>query len=265
MDKLDIFATRTIDSGVVPIELKFTPVYDCLFSGVAGFRGRAVVNSVLYGSLLPSDYLPALEEDRDLAVAFTARSLRTVLLDLSRLRPETRDISFISVQCPVSVVKRGTLPTELARPLRGAEPGHAGLICLEFGPELLRLPKKTLTELLLSVRALGCKVAVSGYGREAFPMFALSHAAPDLLILPEPAFREEAWLTAFASFAQSLGARVLAEGVGSEAQLKRLNAARCDEYTPAPGLRVNGQLLYAEKALAQLLTERGLAGHGPAN
>lgn len=265
MDKLDIFATRTIDSGVVPIELKFIPVYDCLFSGVAGFRGRAVVNSVLYGSLLPSDYLSALEEDRDLAVTFTARSLRAVLLDLSRLRPETRDISLLSVQCPVSMVKRGTLPAEFVRALRGTEPNYVGLICFEFGAELLRLPKKTVTDLLLSVRALGCRVAVSGYGREDFPMFALSHAAPDFLILSEPASWEEARLTAFVSFAQSLGARVLAEGVGSEAQLKRLNAARCDVYTPAPGLRVNGQSLFADKALAQLLTERGLAGHGDAN
>lgn len=265
MDKLDIFATRTIDSGVVPIELKFTPVYDCLFSGVTGFRGRAVVNSVLYGSLLPSDYQSALEEDRDLAVTFTARSLRSALSDLSRLRPEIRDISLLSVQCPVSVVRRGTLPAELARPLRGAEPGYAGLVCLEFGPELLRLPKKTLNDLLLSVRALGCKVAVSGYGREDFPMFALSNAAPDVLILSEPASWEEARLTAFVSFARSLGARVLAEGVGSEAQLKRLNAAHCDVYTPAAGLRVNEQSLYAEKGLAQLLTERGLAGRGDAN
>lgn len=31
MDKLDIFVTRTIDSGVKPIELGCTPIYDCLF------------------------------------------------------------------------------------------------------------------------------------------------------------------------------------------------------------------------------------------
>ena len=46
MDKLNISVTRTIDSGVRPIELKCTPIYDCLFSNVAGLRSRALVNSV---------------------------------------------------------------------------------------------------------------------------------------------------------------------------------------------------------------------------
>ena len=67
------------------------------------------------------------------------------------------------------------------------------------------------------------------------------------------------------SFAKSLGAQVLAEGVGTEGRLRQLNSAQCDVYTPARGLRVNGQGKYAQKELAQLLTERGLANVAGSN
>lgn len=267
MEQLDICVTRTIDSGVVPIELRFTPIYDCLFSNVAGFRGQVSVNSVLYGVLTPQDYLPALEEDRELATAFTARSLRAVLSTLSRLRPETRDLSCITIRCPMTLVKKGALPAEPARILRGAEPRHAAMICLTFGQELLHLPKKTLGDVLLYIRSLGCKVAVEGYGREDFPMTALPYGVPDLLIMTEPAApgEDDARLAAYVSFAKSLGAQVLAEGVGTEGRLRQLNSAQCDVYTPARGLRVNGQGMYAQKELAQLLTERGLANVAGSN
>ena len=78
MDKLNISVTRTIDSGVRPIELKCTPIYDCLFSNVAGLRSRALGNSVDYGTLDPGDYMPALEDDRESAAACTAPTASAV-------------------------------------------------------------------------------------------------------------------------------------------------------------------------------------------
>lgn len=101
MDKLNISVTRTIDSGVRPIELKCTPIYDCLFSNVAGLRSRALVNSVDYGTLDPGDYMPALEDDRESASSFAARNLRVVLGALPALQSQARGISLFLLSCPV--------------------------------------------------------------------------------------------------------------------------------------------------------------------
>ena len=50
MDILDICVTRTLECGVVPIELGLRPMYDCYYSNTVGYRGRAYINSILYGS-----------------------------------------------------------------------------------------------------------------------------------------------------------------------------------------------------------------------
>ena len=160
MDKLNISVTHTIDSGVRPIELKCTPIYDCLFSNVAGLRSRALVNSVDYGTLDPGDYMPALEDDRESASSFTARNLRVVLGALPALQSQARGISLFLLSCPVSLVRRGTLAAEVTRLLRTADPKCAEAVCLSFAPELLRLPPKDLQSALLHIRSLGCKVAV---------------------------------------------------------------------------------------------------------
>ena len=254
MDKLDIFVTRTIDSGVKPIELGCTPIYDCLFSGNVGLYGAVKVNSVLYGSLDAGDYMPALEEDRESAAAFTARNLRVVLAGLARLPSQ------VPLPCPVSLVKKGALAPELTRLLRAAEPRCAEQVCLVFDRALLALHRKTLQDLLLHVRSLGCKVAVSGYGSEDFPMSVLPYAAPDLLIM-EKAKGQRSFpkgMAAYVRFAGGLQIRVLARGVESGQELKQLNDAECAYYTPLPGLRLSGQSMYYEKEWKEVLSERGV-------
>ncbi|MBS6457815.1 MAG: EAL domain-containing protein [Firmicutes bacterium] len=236
MDKLNISVTRTIDSGVRPIELKCTPIYDCLFSNVAGLRSRALVNSVDYGTLDPGDYMPALEDDRESASSFTARNLRVVLGALPALQSQARGISLFLLSCPVSLVRRGTLAAEVTRLLRAADPKCAEAVCLSFAPELLRLPPKDLQSALLHIRSLGCKVAVEGFGR-AFP----------------------AGMAAYVQFAGALDIQTLAVGVPAETVLRGLNDAQCAYYTPAPGLRTEGRSLYMEKELTDLLSERSVA------
>lgn len=260
MDKLDIFVTRTIDSGVKPIELGCTPIYDCLFSGNVGLYGAVKVNSVLYGSLDAGDYMPALEEDRESAAAFTARNLRVALAGLARLPSQVHDLSLVTLPCPVSLVKKGALAPELTRLLRAAEPRCAEQVCLVFDRALLALHRKTLQDLLLHVRSLGCKVAVSGYGSEDFPMSVLPYAAPDLLIM-EKAKGQRSFpkgMAAYVRFAGGLQIRVLARGVESGQELKQLNDAECAYYTPLPGLRLSGQSMYYEKEWKEVLSERGV-------
>lgn len=260
MDKLDISVTRTIHSGVRPIELQCTPIYDCLFSSVAGLRSRVVVNSVDYGSLTPEDYMPALEDHRESAASFTARNLRVALNALPALQSQVRGLSLFLLSCPVSLVRRGTVTAEVTRLLRSADPKCAEAVCLSFGTNLLRLPQKDLQSALLHIRSLGCKVAVEGFGQPDFPMSVLPHAAPDLLLLERDRQGTfPAGTAAYVRFAGALGIPTLACGVPSEPILRQLNDAECRFYTPAPGLRAEGRTLYMEKELTELMSERSVA------
>lgn len=63
MGILDVYATRTPECGVVPIEVGLRPMYDSYYSRVVGCRVRAYINSILYGMLTPDDYAAVLEHE----------------------------------------------------------------------------------------------------------------------------------------------------------------------------------------------------------
>ena len=50
-EKLNIFARRTLASGVKPIETMLTPVFEADFGDVAAYRMQLKINSVVAGVL----------------------------------------------------------------------------------------------------------------------------------------------------------------------------------------------------------------------
>lgn len=179
MDKLNISVTRTIDSGVRPIELKCTPIYDCLFSNVAGLRSRALVNSVDYGALDPGTICLRWRTTGESASSFTARNLRVVLGALARPAiAGPRHLPISALVPRVSGEARdpgGRGDTAFTR--GGPQVRRGGVPVLRSGAAAA-MPPKDLQSALLHIRSLGCKVAVEGFGRADFPMSVLPLGGP---------------------------------------------------------------------------------------
>ena len=136
MNILDVCATRTLDCGVVPIELGVRAMYDCYSSRVAGYRIRAYINSILYGSLSPEDYFASIEHDA-VGADFAKRNLRAVIKAAPGISGEAPEPEIISVQCPQAIFEGEDIYDILRAVGRGADAKIIKKMCLEFDGNLL--------------------------------------------------------------------------------------------------------------------------------
>lgn len=235
MNILDVCATRTLDCGVVPIELGIRSMYDCYSSRVAGYRIRAYINSILYGSLSPEDYFAFIEHDA-VGVDFAKRNLRAVIKAAPGISGEISEPELISVQCPQAILECDGIYDILRNVSRGAEGKITKKMCLEFDGKILCGDVSRLERVFSDVRAAGWKIAVGGYGERSFPMAALADIRPDAVYMSAETVamlsdREKAASArAFVRFATGLGIKVIAEGVTDGGQIRDLGSSECFAY-----------------------------------
>lgn len=261
MENTEIYVAHTLESGVEPIEMRFLPLYDCYYHRVIGYTGQGYINSVLYGTLPPAEYLPALETD-PLGADFAIRCLKNTLAALRATKTNLFRVEYVGVLCPISLLRDARLYDRLAAIAGREESTLLQKIHLEFDCTLLSMEKELLKTAFSDVRAAGFRISVRGYGTPGFPMTALIDTAPDAvylsaLITALLSDREKAAAApAFARFAGSMEVQVIAEGVSNDGQIRELNSAECAAFLPAASYRGAYRLSCEEKKLPRLLTER---------
>lgn len=258
MDILDVCATRTLECGVVPIEIGLRPMYDCYYSHIVGYRGSAYVNSILYGTLGPADYADVLEHE-ECGVEFARRNLRAVARALPKFSGNASQLELVSLRCPVAMLDSEEIYDVLRTVGRGIGTANVKKMCLEFSEEILRGDATRLNRVFADVRAAGWKIAVANYGAREFPMASLAEIAPDAVYMrPEIVAmlgdREKSQsVSAFVRFAASLGVRVIADGPTDDGQIRELSSAECFAYMPSPDYVGNNAVESKERDLSSLV------------
>ena len=137
-EKLNIFARRTLGSGVKPIETTLTPVFEADFGDVAAYRMQLKINSVVAGVLGENDYLSA-QIPEDIAVKYALRLVRKAVAAFAELTKNNLPCSMLFVRCPVALIYAENAGGLLSSELSGAVTENdvdarafAGKICLEF-------------------------------------------------------------------------------------------------------------------------------------
>ena len=143
MKNTEIYVAHTLESGVEPIEMRFLPLYDCYYHRVIGYTGQGYINSVLYGTLPPAEYLPALEPD-PLGADFAVRCLKNTLAALRATKTDLLRVEYVGVLCPVSLLRDARLYDRLAAIAGRAESALLQKIHLEFDSALLSIEKELL-------------------------------------------------------------------------------------------------------------------------
>lgn len=262
MEPFDLAVTRTLDSGVTPIALKFQPVYDTENSRPVGYRGRAYINSILYGVLTPEDYL-AEADGEEIGAEFALRNIRYTLSCLDSCGTDSTSLRFVSLQCPTSLLQKDSLRGRLAHLAELAGAGTAGKICLEFGETALFAEDEAVKKALADIRVAGYQTLFRNYGGPRFPMASLVDLRPDWVLLQKETIalledREKASsVSAFVRFARSLGIEVVADGARDDGAIRELHSLECNAYLPAPDYHGRQTVTCTEQELTTLLKERG--------
>ena len=246
-EKLNIFARRTLGSGVKPIETTLTPVFEADFGDVAAYRMQLKINSIVAGVLGENDYLSA-QIPEDIAVKYALRSVRKAVAAFAELTKNNLPCSMLFVRCPVALIYAENAGGLLASELSGAVTENdvdarafAGKICLEFDASATDADGETLNEFFAEARALSLKIAVDGLGGEGFALEKLLCASPDfaftsarLNAIATDAEKKNA-LAPVVNLLANLGGRVVAAEIENDEELREYRARDIFGFVPGAG------------------------------
>ena len=274
-EKLNIFARRTLGSGVKPIETTLIPVFEADFGDVAAYRMQLKINSVVAGVLGENDYLSA-QIPEDIAVKYALRSVRKAVAAFAELTKNNLPCSMLFVRCPVALIYAENAGGLLASELSGAATENdvdarafAGKICLEFDASATDADGETLNTFFAEARALSLKIAVDGLGGEGFALEKLLCACPDfaftsarLNAIATDAEKKNA-LAPVVNLLANLGGKVVAAEIENDEELREYRARDIFGFVPGAGyagrLNVHLETIALERLIEKSAAEEGVA------
>ena len=274
-EKLNIFARRTLGSGVKPIETMLTPVFEADFGDVAAYRMQLKINSIVAGVLGENDYLSA-QIPEDIAVKYALRSVRKAVAAFAELTKNNLPCSMLFVRCPVALIYAENAGGLLSSELSGAATENdvdarafAGKICLEFDASATDADGETLNTFFAEARALSLKIAVDGLGGEGFALEKLLCACPDFAFtsarlneIATDAEKKNA-LAPVVNLLANLGGRVVAAEIENDEELREYRARDIFGFVPGAGyagrLNVRLETIALERLIEKSAAEEGVA------
>ena len=238
--QLNSYVLRTVDSGIEPLEINFEPVFDLSYGEPVAYRAWLTVNSIISGVIPHESYMRSGADEKTLADV-SLRAVKKAVRAISELKAAGVDVKLVFVKCSVALFERADLYGDLKSLFGGEE--LINRICLEFFGEAYEYDTETLEKAFCDIRAAGLKVAVSGYGGENFPIEKLIKICPDYVFTSKELSRlcsdreKRSAVAPLINLVKGLGGKIIAEGVGTDDELREFRSRDCFGFIPSESYR----------------------------
>lgn len=230
----------TLECGVEPIEIRFVPVMSTTTRKPFAYRTVLQLNTQSLGVLLPADYEPV-----------ASRTVQCINLSLTNITDIAEIIRFakergikadwFSAACPVRMLTKGSAAKLLGEHFREIGFPDPSKLCLEFPSQVLFEDRDKAARELSSLRFMGIKTILTGYGDEYCPTLRLSGFPFDYVILDRSVTDKMAApnsvksTSAMIAYIRGLGIEVIAEGASGNELISEFYRSDCQGYIPEPG------------------------------
>ena len=187
------------------------------------------------GLMTPDSFIPLAEESGMIA-ALGDWVRTTALRQLAKWRQRGLDGLRLAINLSPKEFEGHDLPERLAQDLK-THAIAADLLDLDISENLLLQDAERHIDLVKRLRNLGCRVAIDDFGTRHSSLNHLRRFPVDRINIDQSFVRDlvphkqssTAMVHALCCIARSFGLRILAEGVGSEAQRRLLGEMGCDD------------------------------------
>lgn len=215
------------------LEVFYQPKVNVHLNQVVGMEALVRWSSEA-GIILPARFIP-LAEESDLIEKIGKFVLGSACAQSTQWRQEGLPDLEMAVNLSARQLQNANLPSQVAAVLEETGmPAH--LLCLEITEGMLMENHERSVEILKQLKALGCKIAVDDFGTGYSSLSYLQRFPIDALKIDQSFVgdlstnRESSTIvSAVVRLAQTLGLKVVAEGVEQVAQEQLLRAMACDE------------------------------------
>ena len=228
----------TIDSGVAPIEIRYSQINACYRKLPIAYRSYTYINSMVEGVISPEKYAFAADETEE-GVRLTKYNLKAAMSAIEKFIVAGRKIEFVTARISPRLVRETDFYAFIQSIIDENGFQFPDKLCLEFPRTVLfEDPDKTRSA-ILSMKLLKVKTMLAGVGEKDSPVTPLLEIPFDyLLISPQlTALADDrdhgANITAFLAFLRGLPANLIGDGVLNDEQIISLSRADCFGYIPS--------------------------------
>ncbi len=219
------------------LSLCFQPQIDLMTGEIRAVEALARWHHPERGPVPPAHFIP-LAEQADLIVELGEWALRRACVQAARWRAEGHSHLRVAVNLSARHMMQPRLVDRLAQMLEETGlPGNG--LDIELTESSLCRGSDPTPQTLQALRAMGIRLSVDDFGTGYSSLAYLRRFPVDILKIDrtfvaalgggaETAATDEALVRACIEMAHALGAKVVAEGVETEAQVARLKALDCD-------------------------------------
>ena len=250
------------------LSIHYQPQLDLPSGRINGVEALLRWRSVMLGSVSPVDFIP-LAEETGLIIPIGEWVLRTACQQAKTWQDEGIDLQRMAVNISVLQFVQPSFPGLVARILKETSLAPDALE-LEITESLLMKDPDGATCTLQALKNLGVQLAIDDFGTGYSSLSRLKQLPLDRLKIDKAFVREvnsqpddAAIATAVIAMAESMGLRVIAEGVENEAQLRFLRSRNCDEvqgYYLSRPLPVDEVTQILHRSQYGLVDESAMAG-----
>lgn len=234
------FVKMTIDSGVAPIEIRYSQINSCYRKLPVAYRSFTYINSVVEGIISPEKYAYAADET-ETGVRLAKYNIKAAMKAIEKFIIAGRKIEFISVRVPAKLV----LETDFYGAIKSIIDEYGfqfpDKLCLEFPRTLLFEDEEKARMAILSMKLLKVKTMMTGCGAKDSPVTPLINLPVDYLLLSDfittlAGNRDKGTtVAAFIAFLRGLPCNIIGDGVYNDEQITALSRADCFGYIPSSG------------------------------
>ncbi|MBO4468357.1 MAG: EAL domain-containing protein [Clostridia bacterium] len=236
------FVKMTIDSGVAPIEIRYSQINSCYRKLPIAYRSFTYINSVVEGIISPEKYAYAADET-ETGVRLAKYNIKAAMRAIEKFIIAGRNIEFVSVRIPARLV----LETDFYGAIKSIIDEYGfqfpDKLCLEFPRTLLFEDEEKARMAILSMKLLKVKTMMTGCGAKDSPVTPLINLPVDYLLLSDfittlaDSRDKGTTVSAFIAFLRGLPCNIIGDGVYNDEQITALSRADCFGYIPSSGYK----------------------------
>lgn len=255
--------SRTLDSGVLPLVLRYYQINRCDTAMPIAYRTQTIVRSMSHGYLTPKEYAAVCESD-EIGFRMAEWNVCEAMRHITRFVESGRKLDWISVCCPSGMVEKVDFYLWMKRLIKKNKFRYPTKLCLEFNTTLLGRRTDAARLAVLDMKLLGVKTMLTGCADETCLTARLVDIPVDLVMLSPSATKwtgsrnKPQLVPTLVSYLKSMRTQVYADGVLNDEQIRLLSRFECEGYATASsykGERATCRNMGVRKALAQKDTE----------
>lgn len=261
MDLFDKLVEETLSSGIEPLQLSFTRIYNLHTGYPIAYRTDTTLFSTVCGELSQKDYAAEIE-GTTIGTNLTLKNIKKAIKCIKKFKENDRKVLWISVKSTASFLTDNDVHATLTKVFAEMKFDEADKLCLEFDRAICFADREKVQKGIADLKVLGVRSMIGDFDQNNFPMTALTTLPVDIVVLsPEiTAIGQDrnkvGVLPALIRFVRSMNISVVAAGIETDDQIREMNKAECIGFIADENYRGKFELVKEKNDFLSVLNDK---------